>query len=171
MSIQVTHTALRLRPISEKDYDLLYTIYASTRATEMDRLTHWTEEQKTAFLRMQFEAQHDWYQKNYKGAFFWIIECNGKPAGRLYLHPRYVLDGMRIIDIALLPGWRNQGIGSGLLRDIMAYARREAKAVSIHVESFNRAKLLYQKLGFRFVSATNGVYHLMEWTTPQTVSA
>ncbi|HEU4633866.1 MAG TPA: GNAT family N-acetyltransferase [Flavisolibacter sp.] len=169
MSFQLHHSNLSLRPITAGDEDLLFTIYAGTRTAEMERLADWTEGQKVQFLRMQFLAQHTWYQQNYSGAGFWIIQRCGEPVGRLYLHTCYQPGDIRIIDIALLPAWRNQGIGSSILGDITAFAQARDKSVSIHVESFNPAKKLYQKLGFRFVSATNGVYHLMKWKVPQTV--
>lgn len=170
MPFALRHTALSLRPIRPADKDLLCAIYSSTRTEEMQRLPHWSEAQKAAFLRMQFEAQHEWYGKNYPGAHFWMVLHRNAPIGRLYLHTAYTPDGMRIIDVALLPEWRGQGIGSGILSDVIAFAEGENKSVTIHVESFNPAKRLYQKLGFRFVSATNGVYHLMERKVPQTVS-
>lgn len=169
MPFQLHHSTLSLRPVTGGDDELLFTIYAATRTAEMARLTGWSEGQKEQFLRMQFLAQHTWYRQNYPGAGFWIIQSNGEPVGRLYLDTQFQPGDMRIIDIALLPAWRNQGIGSRILRDITAFAGSRNKSVSIHVESFNPAKKLYQKLGFHFVSATNGVYHLMQWQTPQTV--
>jgi RimJ/RimL family protein N-acetyltransferase len=159
---------LSLRPITHDDEDLLFAIYTSTRMAEMERLTDWNAEQKQQFLRMQFLAQHTWYQQNYSGACFWIIQYNGEPIGRLYLHTHYQHYSMRIVDITLLPAWRNHGLGSQILEYITALAEEQNKSVTIHVESFNPAKKLYQKLGFRFISATNGVYHLMEWKAPQT---
>lgn len=170
MSLTLRHIDLSLRPIQPGDEDLLCAIYASTRSDEMEWLPQWSEAQKAAFLRMQFEAQHDWYRKNYTGANFWLIQHGEAPIGRLYLHTAYTPHDMRIIDIALLPQWRGQGLGTAVLKDVLAFAEGLEKSVSIHVESFNPAKKLYQKLGFSFVSATNGVYHLMEWKAPQTVS-
>jgi len=38
--------------------------------------------------------------------------------------------------------------------------------VSLHVETFNRARRLYDRLGF-VEQDTNGIYALMEWT-PET---
>jgi N-acetylglutamate synthase-like GNAT family acetyltransferase len=168
MKLRLTNTALCLRPITLADKEMLCQIYSSTRTEEMKLATHWTAEQKHAFLRSQFEAQHHYYQNNYAGAHFWIIEKEGETIGRLYLHPAYG-DSMRIIDITLLPHRRNSGIGGQLLKDIIAFADGRDKSVSIHVESFNPAKKLYERLGFRLVSETNGVYHLMERKTTQTV--
>jgi ribosomal protein S18 acetylase RimI-like enzyme len=147
-----------LRPITNDDRDLLYHIYASTRAEELAQVA-WDEAQKAAFLWMQFDAQHSYYHENYPNAQFQVIMLDGAPAGRLYLDRRSA--EIRIVDIALLPEYRNRGIGSTLLRDILAEGQRAGLPVTIHVESFNPALRLYERLGFRMVE-DKGVYRLME---------
>jgi ribosomal protein S18 acetylase RimI-like enzyme len=150
--------ALTLRPIVDDDRDLLYRIYASTREDELAQVA-WDESQKAAFLQMQFDAQHRYYHENYPNAQFQIILLNGAPAGRLYLDRR--AREIRIVDIALLPEYRNRGIGSALLREILAEGQRTGLSVTIHVESFNPALRLYERLGFRKLE-DRGVYYFME---------
>jgi ribosomal protein S18 acetylase RimI-like enzyme len=70
---------------------------------------------------------------------------------------------MRIVDIALLPRYRNGGIGTAILRDILAEAATAGKPVRIHVEKFNPAMRWYERVGFRAIE-DQGVYVLMEWT-------
>lgn len=70
---------------------------------------------------------------------------------------------IRIVDIALLPGYRGRGIGSGLLAALMTEARSAGKPLTIHVERFNRALGLYERLGFAPV-ADKGVYLLLRWS-------
>jgi ribosomal protein S18 acetylase RimI-like enzyme len=162
MTFNLTDTSLAIRSINENDEEVLFKIYAATRMDELE-VTGWTSKQKEDFIRQQFTAQHSYYQTNYNGAYFWVIEQNDKPVGRLYLHPNYEKNSMRIIDIALLPEFRSKGIGSAILKDILNLAEQQGKKVSIHVESFNPAKSLYERLGFKQRSITNGVYHLMEY--------
>jgi ribosomal protein S18 acetylase RimI-like enzyme len=150
---------ITFRPITPEDTDFLYTVYARTRAEEL-AVVEWTESQKEAFLRAQFNAQHQAYQGTYRGGDFLVILLNDRPIGRLYL-ARWEQE-IRIIDIALLPEHRNAGIGSTILNDILAEGTRGGKRVSIHVEMFNPALRLYQRLGFR-KRGERGVYHLMEW--------
>ena len=50
-----------------------------------------------------------------------------------------------------------------ILKSILDRAKTIEKNVTIHVESFNPAMNLYHKLGFKKISETNGVYHLLEW--------
>ena len=85
----------------------------------------------------------------------------GWPVGRLYV-ARWEKE-IRIVDITLLPEFRGTGIGTKLLRDLQTEARSACKSLTIHVERFNRALTLYQRLGFKEVE-DKGVYLLMRWS-------
>jgi ribosomal protein S18 acetylase RimI-like enzyme len=147
-----------LRQAVPEDRDFLLRVYASTRADEM-LLVDWNDEQKDAFLRMQFEAQDAYYRENYGSATFDVIEVDGEPGGRLYV-ARWA-DEIRIIDIALLPEHRGVGIGTALLSALLDEAAEAGKRLSIHVEVNNPARRLYERLGFVEVEE-QGVYLLME---------
>jgi GNAT superfamily N-acetyltransferase len=153
-------TSIALRPITPADDSFLARLYASTRADEL-ALTNWSEEQKALFCRMQFTAQSADYRANYPDGSFQIIERAGEPAGRL-LVSRTDKD-ILVIDIALLPEYRGLGMGTKLLRDLQDEARGAGKTLSIHVERFNPARRLYDRLGFQEVEE-KGVYFLMEWS-------
>jgi GNAT superfamily N-acetyltransferase len=142
------------------DDEFLLNIYASTRTDEM-KLVDWTEAQKIAFLRMQFQAQSRYYVENYPGAAFQLILLDGVPVGRLYIHRRQ--DEIRIMDIALLPEHRRRGIGTFLLNQILEEAKSNSVPVTIHVEQFNPAMQLYERLGF-YMKEDRGVYRLLEWS-------
>jgi ribosomal protein S18 acetylase RimI-like enzyme len=148
-----------LRPERPDDYEFMADLYASTREEEM-QLTDWTDEQKHAFLRSQFDAQTAHYRTHYSAAEFWIIERNGERAGRLYLH--YRPEDLRIVDIAVRSDLRGQGIGGAILEQLLAAARSGGYGVSIHVERNNPALRLYERLGFRKIDE-HGIYFLMEW--------
>lgn len=159
--------AVSFRPIAPEDGGLLYRIYASTRTEELAQVP-WSDAQKEAFLRMQFTAQSTDYAANYPDAEFLLILLDGEPAGRLYVHDRP--GELWIVDIALLPDFRGAGAGSALLRDIQARAARAGKPLRIHVEVYNPALRLYERLGFRRVGG-DGMYHLLEWRDPRAGSA
>jgi ribosomal protein S18 acetylase RimI-like enzyme len=112
------------------------------------------------FLQMQFQAQRRCYLADYPGATLDVIELDDEPVGRLYVHRRE--NEIRIMDIALLPEFRRRGLGTRLLQSIQQEGGARQKPVTIHVEVFNPARWLYQRLGFREVG-TNGVYLLMRW--------
>ncbi len=149
---------ITLRQVCDGDGEQLFVIYAATRTEELAQVD-WDDAQKERFLRMQFDAQRTFYEREYLGAEFQLVLVAGEIAGRLYVHRRE--REIRIMDIALLPGYRGRGIGTALLSDILAEGERTARAVTIHVESFNPAQRLYERLGFAKI-ASNGVYHLLE---------
>lgn len=153
---------IALRPASAEDTELLVAVYASTRAAELAS-TDWTDEQKDQFCRMQFQAQDTHYRQHYPGAQFAVIMNGAQAAGRLYVD-RWPAE-IRIMDIALLPEQRARGIGTHLLRQLQHEAAAAGKALTIHVERFNPALRLYERLGFR-VKEDKGVYLLLEWTAP-----
>ena len=124
------------------------------------RLVDWTAEQKTAFLAQQFEAQHHYYHEQFPSADYLVIERDGTSIGRIYLDRRK--DELRLIDIALVPEARNQGLGGALLLDLLDEAQAVSLPVRIHVEKNNPAMRLYLKLGFEPLE-DQGVYQLMEW--------
>ena len=150
---------ITLRPITDNDEGFLRLVYAGVRSDEL-ALVDWTDEQKQGFLRMQFDAQHSYYAEHFPEAQFLIIQRGERPVGRLYVDRRET--EISIIEIALLPEERNAGIGSALLRQILEEAARVSKPVRIHVERFNPALRLYQRLGFAPIQE-QGLFLLMEW--------
>lgn len=154
-----------LREIQESDLTDLCKIYGSTRTEELEKGTNWSNEVKKVFIEQQFFAQHEYYQKNYLGANFYIIEKENVTVGRLYIDYFFEQKGIRIIDITLLPEWRKKNIGSSILNEIINKAAENNLNITIHVETFNPAMELYKRLGFVKISETNGVYHLMEWSS------
>jgi ribosomal protein S18 acetylase RimI-like enzyme len=152
--------AVTLRPATPRDYDFMRMLYASTRAEEMKQFP-FDEDQKKAFLDQQFAAQFQHYGIHYPTCERNIIERDGVAIGRLWIDEWP--DQIRLVDIALMPQARGSGIGSSLLHDVLARGTASGKAVTIHVEGFNPALRLYERLGFEHVD-TNGVYYLMKWT-------
>lgn len=115
----------------------------------------WSDAEKDAFLRHQFDAQDAHYREHYVGASFDVIEVDGEPVGRLYV-ARWE-DEIRIMDIALLPEHRGRSVGTQILRGLLEEGALTGKRVSIHVEMNNPALRLYERLGF-VQAAVHGVY-------------
>jgi ribosomal protein S18 acetylase RimI-like enzyme len=149
---------LRLRPVEVADRAFLVDLYASTREDELAQVP-WEPGMREAFVEQQFAAQDAHYRANYPGATLDVIEVHGFPAGRLYVH-RGPSD-IRIMDIALAPGFRGRGTGTSLLRSLMEEADSSGRKLSIHVEQSNPARSLYDRLGFR-PAGEHGIYVLME---------
>jgi ribosomal protein S18 acetylase RimI-like enzyme len=137
-------------------------LYESTREEEMKQFP-FDEFQKREFLDQQFGAQYQHYQLHYPTCERNIIEKDGQPIGRLWIDEWR--DQIRLVDIALMPEWRRSGIGSALVREVLERGAKAGKPVTIHVEGYNPALRMYQRMGFEHVD-TNGVYYLMKWTPP-----
>ena len=150
--------APRLRPVAAGDRAFLVELYASVREAELAQVP-WDDATRRAFIEQQFTAQDAHYHEHYQGATLDVIEVDGTPAGRLYVHRGR--SDIRIMDIALAPAYRGRGIGTDLLRSLMAEAQASARKLSVHVESNNPARRLYERLGFR-VAGEHGVYLLLE---------
>jgi GNAT superfamily N-acetyltransferase len=147
---------ISLRPVTDADRPFLVQLYGSTREQEL-ALTDWNEEQKQAFVEMQFQAQDAYYREVYPSAEYLLILRDGAPIGRFYVNRRQ--DEIRIVDLAIISAERGRGVGSKLLHDLFLAA--ENTPVTIHVEQFNPARRLYERLGFR-LKENKGVYLFME---------
>jgi len=154
-------SVIGLRPVEISDGSFLFSVYASTRTEEM-QLTDWSDEQKEAFLQMQFDAQTQHYLAYYPNANYQVIECDGISAGRLLTENRG--DHFLIMDIALLPEYRGSGIGTFLVGQLKQEALRLNLPLVLRVEFFNPAIRLYDRLGFVTTRQINSVYQEMVWT-------
>jgi ribosomal protein S18 acetylase RimI-like enzyme len=150
---------LALRAARAEDEPFLLRVYASTREEEVAPLP-WPAAEKAAFLAQQAAAQHQHYRTYYQDAEYKVILLDGEAIGRLYL--ARMPGEIRIMDIALLPAHRNLGIGAGLITDLLDEGAATGKRVSVHVETFNPARRLYERLGFCEVE-DKGVYRLLRW--------
>ena len=148
---------ITLRTATPEDNPFYLRVYSSTRADEM-ALVDWNAAQKEAFLKMQFEAQRQFYLANYPEAIYYVIERAGQPVGRMIVDRSDKT--IRLMDIALLPEHRNAGIGSGLIKELLEEADHANRPVLLHVETFNPAMKLYKRLGF-VKSGELSFYHEM----------
>jgi ribosomal protein S18 acetylase RimI-like enzyme len=150
---------ITLRDALPDDEPFLFEVYASTRAQEM-ALVPWEDEQRKSFLTMQFVAQDSHYRAQFPDASYSIILRDDLPLGRFYVLREQ--GDIRILDITILPEYRNGGIGTSLLRDLLQEAALSGKRVLIYVETFNPSLRLFERLGFKSI-AEEGINFLMEW--------
>jgi GNAT superfamily N-acetyltransferase len=151
--------SITLREVTAEDEAFLLEVYASTRALELSQVP-WSDEQREAFVRFQFNAQHSYYRTQYPEASYQIIFNNTERVGRLYVlrEPK----GIRVLDVTITPQRRNAGIGTLLMRDLLTEAKQSGKPVSIWVEQFNPSQTLFQRLGFAKIQE-DGYNNLMQW--------
>jgi GNAT superfamily N-acetyltransferase len=155
---QALPAAYGLRQRSEADLPFLCQLYAQTREDELAPVP-WTAQQKQAFLADQFDKQHRHYLQHYPRAQWWVLTCQEAPVGRLYLEQ--TARELRIMDVSLMPDHRNHGLGTALMRALLGHTDDQQLTLSLHVEPFNPALRLYQRLGFVHAE-TRGIYLFMQ---------
>lgn len=142
----------------ESDFPFLKKLYRTTREHELNQ-TNWNEKQKESFIEFQFNAQYSHYSSSYDNIDFKIILLNNVSVGRLYLWETE--NQIRIVDISLLPESTGKGIGSKILNSLIQQSEQLGKKLNIHVEYYNPALRLYERLGFEKTDDT-GMYFFME---------
>lgn len=150
---------IAFRVIHDADAEFLFRVYASTRDHEF-RLTIWTEEDKDAFLRRQFDLQDRHYQTAFPNALRRIITQGDADIGRIYLQRQD--DCLRILEFSLLPEARGRGIGTDILRSLMNEAHGGKVPVRLSVERASPALRLYLRHGFR-PTGQAGYHVALEW--------
>ncbi|MEA5574663.1 GNAT family N-acetyltransferase [Calothrix sp. UHCC 0171] len=67
----------------------------------------------------------------------------------------YIDDHTPELSIAVLPQYRDRGIGTKLLSELFSQVRNQYSAVSLSVSSNNPALRLYHRLGFEVINRQN----------------
>jgi ribosomal protein S18 acetylase RimI-like enzyme len=153
--------SVSLRPATVADREFLIAVYDSTRAEELAQVA-WEEGQKEAFVRWQFERQDEEYRQRFPNARYDVILVDGVPAGRIWIG----IDEkqIRLLDIGLLTHFQNRGVGTHLMRQLMAEATQANKVLRHMVFMLNEnAHRFYERLGFVVIEDL-GAYKHMEWT-------
>ncbi len=143
----------------EGDAGFLARLYASTR---MDLHSVTADPAFVAALvAMQQRFQAAGYREAYPGARYLLLEQGGAPCGRIVVNAG--ADALRLVDIALLPERRGQGLGSHILRALQGCAARHAMPLTLAVHHANPpARRLYVALGFTPLSR-NALSEEMMW--------
>ena len=150
------NSGLSLRHAGTADAALIAAIYAATRAEEL-RQVGWSVEQKKAFTDWQSQQQELHYATHYPECERLVV-ARGQPIGRIYVDTTRL--EVRLMDVTLLPEHRNQGVGSALMAAFLGYADGLRRPSSLHVEPFNPARRMYERLGYGVVE-TRGLYEYM----------
>ena len=146
--------ALTLRDATAADESFLRDLFAATRRDELAALAA-DSEQAEHFIDSQFKIQQQIYRLRYPQAQNKIILSANEPIGRILVDRS--TDIIVLVDIALSEAHRQRGVGSTLIRNLLAEAASLKKSVKLSVYKLNPAIRLYERLGF-CRTADDGVY-------------
>ncbi len=111
----------------------------------------------------------NWGDKDDSG-FVAILESTNQPVGAAWLRLLtgenqgygYISDRIPELAIAIVPEYRNQGIGTRLLKHVLAAAKTSYESISLSIRATNPALALYQRLGFAIVSGSETINRVGE---------
>lgn len=154
--------AVTLRSEAAADEPFLRAVYASTREAELN-LTGWDTATRQTFLDLQFKAMCQGYRSMFPGGEFSIILLAGAAVGRMVVNRDERM--LHLVDLAVLPAFRNRGIGTTVIGRLIAEAAQSHRRVQLEVQKGGRPRGLYERLGFRKFEETE-LFEFWEWTPP-----
>jgi ribosomal protein S18 acetylase RimI-like enzyme len=156
-----------LRPETEADAAFRLALFRASRGPGWDQVPL-PADMLTRIMEQQLHAQTQGYRAAYPQARLEIVTVDAAPVGRLATDRG--ADGLHLIDIALVPERRGQGIGAAILRALIDEAAAAGTSVTLQVACDNlAAQRLYHRLGFA-MTAANETHLTLRWSasTPST---
>jgi GNAT superfamily N-acetyltransferase len=148
-----------LRDAVPEDLNFLAYLYGDTRRKEAS-VWGWPREQLEIFLQMQFDAQYRFYRASFPHASDRIICADAQAIGRMLVDEHGA--EKRLVDIALLDAYRNRGIGTSLLQQLLQECKTQGRTLQLQTLQGNPAARLYLRLGFVECGADQ-MYAQFQW--------
>jgi ribosomal protein S18 acetylase RimI-like enzyme len=148
------------RPVIMPDDEIfLQDLYLASRDDLQGLFTD--NEQMRQLLLMQYRAQALTYSGQFPSAEHEVILLDAEPVGRVMVDSGPEV--MRLVDISLLPGSRNIGIGTEIMKQLLAECGANGLPCELSVLRTNPAQHLYERLGFKFIGEDETRLH-MRWS-------
>ncbi len=128
-----------LTPATDDDRGFSYQVKKAAEGDYIAAIYGWDEEYQKRF------HGRDWEERRPD-----IIRYDGRRIGTLYA--REEEDGLHIRQLFIMPEWQGKGIGSCLLRRILAEADSRGLVTKLAFLEGNRVESLYRRFGFRLTS-------------------
>ena len=139
------------RQATAEDKEFLYVLNrAAYEDVVRKQFGHWDE---------AWQQQH--FEEKWAPEAFEVVEKAGRRIGALSVSR--TSEEVRIIEIQLLPEFQGHGLGTALLQRELQFADERTLPARLQVLRENRARTLYERLGFRVCGETD-THCLMERT-------
>jgi ribosomal protein S18 acetylase RimI-like enzyme len=140
---------LAFRRASSNDFQFCWTLYRDLMKPLTTELLEWNESGQRRVIEQSLTDS---------GTF--IILVRGTDIG--WLQTRETPDEIYLGQLYVTPSMQSRGIGSAIIRQLCDRAHREGKALTLDVMKNNRARLFYERLGFRTIG-TSQYKQKMRW--------
>ena len=143
---------IRLRKSSGEDLDFAWQLFRDLMKPLTVDLLDWHE-----------PKQQNMVQEALLAVGTSIVTIKGSRTGWLQLNE--TADEVYLAQLYIEPEIQNQGIGTAIGRQLCDRARRQGKTLRLDIMTNNRARTLYERLGFSCAGETQN-HHQMEWLPP-----
>lgn len=110
------------------------------------------------------DAQRAYFDNKWLSQQFRKIVVDGEVVGGIWIEER---DDHRLLrEIQVHPQFQGQGIGTRVVREAIAAAVADGRKLRLHVLFENRARSLYERLGF-VVIGENDTQYIMQYRDPE----
>ncbi len=139
----------RLRKATRQDLAFAWALYRASMKPLTEALLEWHE-----------QRQHRMVKETLLAAGTSIVTIGGSRAN--WLQVRETADEVYLAQLYIRLDWQNRGIGTAIVQRLCDRARRQGKAMRLDIMSNNRARTLYDRLGFRPI-ARSKLKIKMQW--------
>ncbi len=141
---------VELRPATSSDYEFAWRVHCAAMRYSVEQIYGWDEDFQARYFRIHFDpAKQE------------IIRYGEIDVGVFSVEERE--ESLFIALIAILPAYQRRGIGTTLICRLQQKARRHGVPVTLRVIKSNRARELYERLGFVLMGETDTHYQ-MRWS-------
>jgi ribosomal protein S18 acetylase RimI-like enzyme len=145
------------RAATEEDDAFLFALFKAVRSLEF-AYAPLAPAQLDLLMNIQYTGQKQTYGAQYPDGDH-IILVDGLPVGRIWLFRGEA--EYQLVDISLMPEFRNRGIGGVLVTDAIAAARAAGVRLCCSVAVTNASSLrFHQRLGFQIAGQDEIYYEL-----------
>jgi len=139
---------ITMRPANPEERDWLFKLHRTTMHELVEQVWGWDD-----------AVQQRFFQNHLAAGNHSVIEQNGEIIGTVQIHRHD--DHIFIGNIEIDPAFQGIGIGSEIIRSLMAEANASGHPVCLQVLKVNdRARRLYERLGFVITESTE-THHRM----------
>ena len=142
---------LTLRPANEEDKDFVRRLNAdSYKAVVGAQFGLWDD-----------GAEQEVFERKWAEQQYQIVERDGQRLGVIWTTRE--TDHIWLREIQVCPSHRNRGMGTALITQLTDEARALQVPLRLRVLTANRAKALYERLGFRVTGLYEDSHYWMEY--------
>jgi ribosomal protein S18 acetylase RimI-like enzyme len=147
-----------LRATTDDDYAFLYRLRVATMKDTVAHVWGWDD-----------DFQADYFREHFDPSGLKIIVVDGTDVGVLAVEHRE--DTLFLSNIEIAPSFQGRGLGTAIIRDLLAEASNRRLPVRLQTNRSNPARQLYRRLGFVDTGETETHYEMIAMPNAETGSS